>query len=70
MCLTTIVLTVFICIIIIQSFIICVQGDKVCCCVAWANGFPATLTASLQVHIMLLAVICGHLSLYTTNSHT
>ena len=43
MCITTIVPTAFICIIIIQPFIICVQGDEVFCCVAWANGYPATL---------------------------
>ena len=48
MCLATIVLTVFICIIIIQPFIICVKGDEVFCCVAWANG-PVSHHLNLKV---------------------
>ena len=47
MCLATIVLTVFICIIIIQPFIICAQGDEVFCCIVWVNGYPATLNCHL-----------------------
>ena len=36
-------------------FIICVQGDEVFCCAAWANGYPATLIGIYSTnHISVL----------------